>query len=64
MPKTNRLSRQTGARNALLKGLVTDLIHYGKVETTLAKAKAVKPIADSIISLAPSTSSDTICHDL
>ena len=52
MPKTNRLSRQTGARDALLKGLVTELIRYGKVETTLAKAKAVKPIADSIISLA------------
>lgn len=52
MPRTNRLSRQTGARNALLKGLVTELIRYGKVETTLAKAKAVKPIADSIISLA------------
>ena len=52
MPKTNRLSRQTGARNSLLKGLVTDLIQYGRVETTLAKAKAVKPIADSIISLA------------
>ena len=52
MPKTNRLSRQTGARNALLKGLVTELIRYGKVKTTLAKAKAVKPLADSIISLA------------
>ena len=52
MPGTNRLSRTTGARNALLKGLVTAVIQNGKVETTLAKAKEVKPLVDSIISLA------------
>lgn len=52
MPGTNRLSRREGARNALLKGLVSQLIEHGKVETTLAKAKEVKPLADSIISLA------------
>ena len=37
---------------AMLKNLTTDLIMYGKVETTLARAKEVKAIADSIISLA------------
>ena len=52
MPGTNRLSRQKGARDALLKGLVSSLILNGKIETTLAKAKEVKPLADSIISLA------------
>lgn len=52
MPGTNRLSRTRGQRDALLKGLVTDLIKNGKVTTTLAKAKEVKPLADSIISLA------------
>ena len=52
MPGTNRLSRTKGTRDALLKGLVTQLIENGKVETTLAKAKEVKPLADSIISLA------------
>ena len=52
MPGTNRLSRTKGARDALLKGLVTQLVQYGKVETTLAKAKEIKPLADSIISLA------------
>ena len=52
MPGTNRLSRTKGARDALLKGLVTQLIQNGKVETTLAIAKEVKPLADSIISLA------------
>lgn len=52
MPGTNRLSRTSGQRNALLKGLVSDLVKNGKVKTTLAKAKEVKPLADSIISLA------------
>ena len=52
MPKTNRLSRTESQRNALLKGLVTSLILNGRVETTLAKAKALKPLADSIVSLA------------
>ena len=51
MPKTNRLSRTESQRDALLKGLVTSLIQNGRVETTLAKAKAVKPLADSIVSL-------------
>ena len=52
MPKANRLSRTESQRDALLKGLVTILIQNGRVETTLAKAKAVKPLADSIVSLA------------
>ena len=37
---------------AMLKNLTTDLIVYGKVETTLPRAKEVKAIADSLISLA------------
>lgn len=52
MPGTNRLSRTTGQRDALLKGLVTDVINKGKVVTTLAKAREVKPLVDSIVSLA------------
>lgn len=52
MAKTNRLSRPTGQRNSLLKGLVTAVIENGKITTTLAKAKAVKPMVDSIVSLA------------
>jgi len=52
MPKVNRLSRTQSQRDALLKGLVTSLILNGRVETTLAKAKAIKPLVDSIVSLA------------
>ena len=50
---TNRkLGRTTDIRMAMLKTLTTDLIMYGKVETTLPRAKEVKAIADSLISLA------------
>jgi ribosomal protein L17 len=50
---TNRkLGRTTDIRMAMLKNLTTDLLVYGKVETTLPRAKEVKAIADSLISLA------------
>ncbi len=50
---TNRkLGRTTDIRMAMLRNLTTDLLVYGKVETTLPRAKEVKSIVDSIISLA------------
>ena len=50
---TNRkLGRTTDIRVAMLKTLTTDLILNGKVETTEARAKEVKAIADSLIALA------------
>lgn len=47
----SRLARNTAARKALLRDLVTDLILNGKVETTLAKAKELKKLADKMITL-------------
>ena len=52
MPGTRKLGRTTAHRKALLNNLVSQLILNGRVETTLAKAKEVKPLADSIVSLA------------
>jgi len=50
---TNRkLGRTTDIRLAMLKTLTTDLFLHGKVETTEARAKEVKAIADSIVALA------------
>ena len=49
MPGTRKLSRTTSHRKAMLNNLVTSLILNGRVETTLAKAKEVKPLADSLI---------------
>ena len=52
MATNRKLGRTTDIRNAMLKTLTTDLILKGKVETTEARAKEVKAIADSLISLA------------
>lgn len=47
-----KLGRTTDIRMSMLKTLTTDLIMYGKITTTENRAKEVKKIADSIISLA------------
>ena len=52
MATNRKLGRTTDIRMAMLKTLTTDLIMYGKVETTLPRAKEVKAIADSLIALA------------
>jgi len=50
--KNRKLGRTTAQRNAMLKTQVTDLIINGKITTTVARAKEIKAIADSIIALA------------
>lgn len=52
MAGTRKLSRTTSHRKATLNNLVTSLILNGKIETTLARAKEVKPLTDSLIDLA------------
>ena len=52
MATNRKLGRTTDIRMAMLKTLTTDLIMHGKIETTLPRAKEVKSIADSLISLA------------
>ncbi len=52
MATNRKLGRTTDIRMSMLKTLTTDLILNGKVETTEARAKEVKAIADSIIALA------------
>ena len=47
-----KLGRTTDIRKSMLRTMTTDLLLHGKVETTEARAKEVKAIADSLISLA------------
>lgn len=46
-----KLSRPTGHRQALFRNLVTDLLRYEKIQTTLAKARAIRPIAEKMLTL-------------
>ena len=52
MATNRKLGKTTDIRMAMLRTLTTDLIMHGKIETTVARAKEVKAIADSVISLA------------
>ncbi len=47
----SRLRRRSDQRKALLRDLVTDLILNGQIETTLAKAKELKRLADKMVTL-------------
>lgn len=46
-----KLHRPTGQRKALYKGLITDLLDHGRIVTTEAKAKAVRGMAEKVITL-------------
>ena len=46
-----KLSRNTEHRRALLRNLVTSLIQEERIETTVAKAKAARPLAEWMITL-------------
>ncbi len=43
--------RTANQRKALLRGLVNSLLKYEKIETTVAKAKEVKRIAEKMVTL-------------
>ncbi len=49
---TNKLGRDTAQRKSLFKNLLTALFVHGEIQTTEAKAKAIKGIADKLISRA------------
>ncbi len=47
-----KLKRSLGARRSLFRGLVTSVIEHERVVTTVAKAKAVRPLVEKMITLA------------
>ncbi|MGV3526796.1 MAG: 50S ribosomal protein L17 [Candidatus Sericytochromatia bacterium] len=50
--KRHRLNRPADQRRALLRTLTTQLLKYGRITTTEAKAKAVKAEVERMITLA------------
>ena len=49
--KTAKLGRTSEHRNAMLANLVCSLIKHKRITTTLAKAKAARPVAEKMITL-------------
>jgi large subunit ribosomal protein L17 len=47
-----KLGRDSSARKALFRDMVTDLFIYERIQTTQAKAKEVRTIAEKLITLA------------
>lgn len=47
-----KLGRTASHRNAMLRNMVTSLFEYGRVTTTLVKAKALRSLADKMVTLA------------
>jgi large subunit ribosomal protein L17 len=48
----NKLSRDSAHRRSLLRNLSRDLIEHERIKTSQAKAKAVKPEVEKLITLA------------
>ena len=49
--KTAKLQRNASQRRALLSGLACALIRERRIRTTLAKAKALRPVAERLVTL-------------
>lgn len=51
MPGTRKLGKPTDQRLAMLRALVTFLLEKGRIETTVARAKEVRAMAEKMITL-------------
>jgi len=50
--KGRKLSRSPSHRKATLRNLAANLFQHGRIETTTAKAKELRPFAERLITLA------------
>jgi len=50
--KTVKLKRNAAHRRSLLANLACSLIQHGRIKTTLGKAKALRPVAEKLVTLA------------
>ena len=57
---TKKLGKNTDQRNAMLRGLATDLLWNGRIETTFDRAKAAARLAEKYITIAISGYEDVV----
>ena len=60
MALQRKLGRRADQRKALLRNQVTNLLWHGRIETTLARAKEVRRMAEHMVTLAVRTYDDTV----
>ena len=51
MPANRKLGKPTDQRKAMLRQQVTDFMDYGKMETTVPRAKEIRSLAEKMITL-------------
>ncbi|MCL2827664.1 MAG: 50S ribosomal protein L17 [Oscillospiraceae bacterium] len=51
MPGTRKLGKPTDQRMAMFRQQVTDLLNNGRLETTVTRAKEIRPITEKMITL-------------
>lgn len=51
MASNRKLGRASDHRMAMLRAMVTYLLENGRIETTVARAKEVRPLAEKMITL-------------
>lgn len=52
LKKGKKFHRTKGQRKAFLRNLANDLVRSGKIETTEARAKALRPIVERLVTCA------------
>ena len=57
---SGKLGMTTTQRKAVLRNQASNLLWYGRLETTLGRAKELRPYAEKIITLAMNTYDDTV----
>ena len=55
-----KLGRPSKEKDSMLRGLVSDLLWFGQVETTVARAKSVKRQAEKMLTLAINSYEDIV----
>ena len=55
-----KLNKPSDQRKAMLRSLVSNLLWYGRIETTLARAKEARRIAEKLITLAAKEYDNTV----
>src|SRR3989344_600482 len=55
-----QLSRTKNERRRLLQGLSRELIAHGSIKTTFAKAKAVQPMVEKLVTAAKRTKTESL----
>lgn len=51
MPGYKKLGRPSAHRKSMLRNLTTDLLRYGRIQTTLDRAKETRRMAEKMITL-------------